>query len=642
MKVTSKIMVAPLLCLASISSQASTLSEIYHKLNNVSDHIEQALNNLDHPLKKGLQAIYKDRDYQSIWVQDKDRYIPLLERLTNADSHGLKPQDYQLEKISTLLSEWGGEEIAELDLLFSVAFIAYAEDMVNGRFDPEKIGDQWFIEQPTYKPLRDLYRISNNNGDNTERQLTALEPPFKAYQALREQLAYFQALVLGGGWPTLDGTGLLEQGDTNPEIATLRKRLALAQVIVDKNQHKKRDESSLFTYLANIGKGEDGKGFLGTDIKSAWQNFQQNKLEKTNDKTTDKDPNFFDSELASALKTYQQQHGLEPDGLLGPTSRKMLNIDADARFRQILLNLERFRWLPRKLPEDYVWVDVAAYQMSVIFDKKPAMNSAVIVGKGGRQTPAFQDEIRYLEFNPYWNIPGGILYKDIIPKVKKDPKYLSKKNIKVFEGWDKGAAELNPNDIDWNSYTSSSGKPFKYRLRQEPGTDNSLGLIKFIFPNEYSIYLHDTPDRALFEKSQRDFSSGCIRVQNYQTFATLLLNEKRSESNKEDAVTALQTPIVDEPKDTEKSDAPVYPWPQVWNEKLVDQRLTLNKNEKVFLDEPMPVFIVYFTAWVDKESEIQFRDDIYDRDTTMQSTLAAEMGIYTQRKPTKQALLAPN
>lgn len=600
-------------------------------------------NHLTHTPKPALQQVYENNDYQPIWVTHPARYRALLAAISNADNHGLIPRHYELRRITAQLRNQDNADRAELDLALSDAFLKYATDMVNGRFSPDAVGDQWYIDQPKYRPTKDLLAIAE--GSNVSRLLRNLQPPFPAYQKLQQQLAYYRAMAAQGGWPQLTGSTLLKPGDIDPEIALLRERLALTQVIKPYEVRTQAlDENAFIAEI--ISADNDADDYIGPDTRYAIIQFQQRnaitadgvvgpETRETLDAKIDNPKQIFDAKLAAALTQYQQQHGLEPDGMLGNGTRQSLNISAKARLRQILLNMERYRWLPRQLGEHYIYVDIAGYTMQVVKNGRTTLRSNIIVGRPSRETPAFDDELRYLEFNPYWNIPSGILYKDILPEVRKNPDYLAKKHLVVLDSWRKDAQIIDPNTLDWHSYANEPGRRFPYRIRQQPGPHNALGLIKFMFPNEFSIYLHDTPHRELFDETNRHFSSGCIRVERYMDLTEYILNE--TGINPDDLLgdintiqySAVHQPLEDfHPKATSHNSL----WyGQAWDQILVRSRLEQNQNQRVFLPQRLPVYIVYFTAWVDESGYTQFRDDIYDRDQNMQALLKQTMPVFMDK-----------
>jgi murein L,D-transpeptidase YcbB/YkuD len=244
--------------------------------------------------------------------------------------------------------------------------------------------------------------------------------------------------------------------------------------------------------------------------------------------------------------------------------------------------MERWRWYPDSFGDRYLMVNIPAFALTIVDTPDRIDNIRVIVGKKNRQTPIMSDRMTYIEFNPYWNIPQNIARKDILPKVIHDPSYLSRQGIRVFDSWDRSAQELDPTTIDWGNL---SARYFPYRLRQDPSQRNALGQIKFIFPNPLSIYIHDTPGKSLFNCQERAFSSGCVRLEEPITLATHLLGD------------------------------------QGWNRHRLETLTAHEKAQSVVLTTPIPVHLVYFTAWVDGDKTVNFRKDIYGHDARLVQAL---------------------
>jgi murein L,D-transpeptidase YcbB/YkuD len=280
------------------------------------------------------------------------------------------------------------------------------------------------------------------------------------------------------------------------------------------------------------------------------------------------------------VKRFQQRHGLTPDGAVGPGTLAALNVPVSARIDQIRVNLERSRWVLHEMVGEFVLVDVAGFSVSYFRNDAPVWTSKVIVGRPYRETPIFRSTITYVVFNPTWTIPPGILVKDKLPILRKDPGYLKRNNIRVI---DASGREVNPNSVNWSRYGAGNLPP--YQLRQDPGDDNALGLVKIMFPNKYSVYLHDTPTKALFDKDERTFSSGCIRVQKAFELAELVLND-----------------------------------PVQWNQATMAEVVKAKAMKTVNLAKPVPVLLLYWTAQPTPDGQVLFRNDVYGRDP---ATLAA-------------------
>ena len=291
----------------------------------------------------------------------------------------------------------------------------------------------------------------------------------------------------------------------------------------------------------------------------------------------------FTESLEKAVIRYQHRNGLEADGIAGKATLDCLNISVEQRIAQIKLNMERWRWLPPDLGPRHLMVNIPGFELKITQNHLPQETMRVIVGRKKRQTPLLSSTMTYLELNPFWNVPSRIARKDILPKIQIDPHYLVKNSIRVLTGWEHNSLMLNPSDIDWQKFST---KYLPYRFRQDPSPKNALGQIKFMFPNHQSIYIHDTPGKSLFKKEVRSFSSGCIRVEDPVTLAQLLLEN------------------------------------QQWDIRRINNAIDSQKRRVIVMEEPIPVHLVYFTAWTDgRDGTLSFRKDIYGRDQRLLAAL---------------------
>ena len=286
----------------------------------------------------------------------------------------------------------------------------------------------------------------------------------------------------------------------------------------------------------------------------------------------------FDECVRSAVKHFQRRHGLKEDGLVGKQTLAELNVSVEKRIDQLQLSMERWRWYPDSFGDRFLMVNIPAFSLTIVESGSRVDRIRAIVGKKNRQTPIMSGQMTYIEFNPYWNIPQKIARKDILPRIKNDPAYLINQGIRVFDSWDQNAQALDPACIEWDKLSAGY---FPYRLRQDPSRRNALGQIKFIFPNAKSIYIHDTPGKSLFSRHERAFSSGCVRIETPLSLALELLNDQRWNRDRLKRVTSREQPV------------------------------------SVVLEKPMPVHLVYFTAWVDEDQTINFRKDIYGHDARL-------------------------
>lgn len=292
---------------------------------------------------------------------------------------------------------------------------------------------------------------------------------------------------------------------------------------------------------------------------------------------------FFDDELFNAVKSFQKRHGLVKDGIVGKNTIKRLNIPLEKKIEKIRINLERMRWMPRKLGEKYVLVNIPDYNLKMFKEGEKKLEMAVVVGERKHPTPIFSHKISTVVLNPYWRIPQRIVRREIIPKLVEDPTYLEKNDIKAFENWSHKSMEYDVSAVDWSMYLDNeligTSKSAPMRFIQIPGDKNPLGRMKFLFPNKYSVYLHDTPAKSLFKNTRRAYSHGCIRLAEPHKLLETIANEDK-------------------------------------NFKIEEVKEVLSEIEKKDLDlkKKIPVHIVYLTSWVDEDGKIQFRDDIYNYD----------------------------
>jgi L,D-transpeptidase YcbB len=367
--------------------------------------------------------------------------------------------------------------------------------------------------------------------------LARLAPPQLGFRRLREALMHHRELASRGGWPLIPDKMTkmtLKRGDHGPPVAALRERLSLGD---------------------DLGAG-------------TWE-----------------DAELFDGALDQALKRFQRRHGLSEDGIMGDETRAELNVSVERRVEQLELNLERWRWLPQDLGRRHILVNIAAFELEVVEEDSVVLAMRVVVGRPYHDTPVFSDTMRYIVLNPYWEVPGKIAVKEMLPRIKRDPSYLAHENLRLFKGWGLEAREVDPGTVDWSAITPAA---FPFRLRQDPGPRNALGRLKFMFPNKFNVYLHDTPARQLFEKPERDFSHGCIRIQEPIELAVYLLRQ--------------------DPR---------------WNREALLRALDETVDRSVPLPETIPIHLLYWTAWADGDGTIQFRRDIYGHDALLLEALQA-------------------
>jgi murein L,D-transpeptidase YcbB/YkuD len=363
-------------------------------------------------------------------------------------------------------------------------------------------------------------------------------PQTPRYDRLKQALFDYRKLAAKGGWAPIPDGPTLKPGMTDPRVPQLRDRLRLSGDLPE-------------AVGARFAAGEGAE--------------------------------TYDEALVAAVERMQWRHGLEADGVTGRKTLAALNVPVELRLEQIMLNLERRRWMPDDLGRRYVFVNLADFTLKVVDGEKTILDMRVVIGKPYHMTPVFSKDMTYIEINPYWNVPPSIAGKELLPKIKKNVNYLSSNKFEVFNGWNSGATVVDPQTVNWQRYTAAN---FPFKLRQGSGDGNALGRIKFMLPNHFSVYLHDTPAKALFAKAERSFSHGCIRVQHPPRLAEVLLSENSG-------------------------------WPLDRIETSIDS----GERKVVTLAKPLPVHISYMTAWVNKDGSVHFRNDVYERDHTLAEAL---------------------
>lgn len=492
---------------------------------------------------------YRGRLYRPAWMENGDlsaRGREVLALVQGVRSHGLRPEDYHLPVLDSLLQRWGVGGEAEVrrrvdvDLLLSDAFLLLATHIERGRVDPE-------TRRPRWVPGGDGMDLSHLlhegvDGMGPRKVVESLLPQENGYRALRQELNRLRQLAFRGAWTRIDAGELLEEGMRDPRVGQIRSRLEASGEL-----------------SAMAGGGATGEGDGG------W------------------DPHYFDASITRAMRSFQERHGLEADGRVGSLTLAALNIPLEYRISQIEVNMERWRWLPSTLGRRHIAVNTADFSVEVVEDGEAVMRMRAIVGRGYRQTPAFSAEMSYLVLSPYWHVPPGIAAADVFPRLQSEPGYLAANRMTVLEQTTNRS--VDPTSVDWLAMTSQEFNR-GYRVRQDPGPWNSLGQVKFMFPNHHNVYLHDTPARELFRQNVRDFSSGCIRVEDPLELAEYLL---RGDS--------------------------------AWTAERMTAVVEGGVERSVPLPEAVPVHIHYWTAWVDREGVLQFRTDLYQRDLPVRRSL---------------------
>ncbi|HJO35987.1 MAG TPA: L,D-transpeptidase family protein [Gammaproteobacteria bacterium] len=513
-----------------------------------------------------VRRFYALRDNEPAWITADGGALsaagPALAALAAAAAHGLDPATYDSEDLAARVNRFTGEasEAQALELALSRALIALAFDLVQGRVGPASVGS-WHTRPRTIGPdgVDVAARLAEGVvAGRLEPALAALAPQHPEYAALRQARVRYLDIVEHGGWTEVPAGPTLRPGEPGlpARLAALERRLRQEGFLAPA-------DSAILPAAAPTTFGRVLAGDRAVTGEA-----------------------LYGPPLVAAVREFQRLRGITVDGILGPQTVRTLNVPARTRLAQIDYNLERWRWLSADTGGRHIRVNVAAFDMALYQNDVPQLRSAVVVGKESWKTDIFSDVLERIIVNPYWNVPRSILEQDILPKAKADPDYLREKNLEIVDGWGNDAPVVDPRRIDWQRLDVDA---FPYRLRQRPGPENSLGLVKFRFPNDFNIYLHDTPADQLFSRTDRAFSHGCIRVERPVALAAQVL--------------AHSNPGLDE--DT------------------IRQAIAAGERREFVLEAPVPVFILYWTALVNAEGELEFHQDIYDIDGKLAQALSA-------------------
>ncbi|SMX22007.1 L,D-transpeptidase family protein [Boseongicola aestuarii] len=470
---------------------------------------------------RDIAAFYKENGFQPIWTSasraDRLRRQALLDALSNASAHGLPVASYRADEISGLMrSARSDRQLGALEVTLSRIFLDYARDIQTGILVPSRVDDGLVREVPLRPRKATLAAFSKSSAKGF---LNALPPKSAEYARLMKEKMRFERIVGRGGWGAEVVATSLKPGESNNSVLQLRNRLI-------------------------------AMGYLDRTPTST-----------------------YDNAIISAVKAFQVDHGLNDDGVVGPRTMEEINTSAATRLSQIVVAMERERWINMPLGKRHIWVNLTDFHARIVDDGKVTFQTRSVVGANDpeRRTPEFSDVMDHMVINPTWNVPRSIATKEYLPLLKENPFAVSNLDIINVRGQIVSRAEM-----DFSGYDETN---FPYDLKEPPSRGNALGLVKFMFPNRYNIYLHDTPAKSLFGREKRAFSHGCIRLKDPFDFAyTLLAKQERNP------------------------------------EGFFQSTLATRKETVVSLREPVQVHLVYRTAFTKAKGNIQFRGDVYGRD----------------------------
>ncbi len=469
-----------------------------------------------------ILAFYRENGYRPIWTgkgnRDAQRRKALLAALETAGDHGLPIDRYDADLLRTSLRNVGSErDLGRLEAELSALFLTYARDIQTGVLNPRRIDEGLVRSVPYRDRSATLAAFAKSSPAAFIRKLPPQTPE---YTRLMKQKMKFEVAVGKGGWgPEIRGGRKLEPGDSGERVTALRNRLIRM-------------------------------GYLPRNASAS-----------------------YDSKMTEAVRAFQSDHGLAADGVAGPATIEAVNVSMETRMTQIIVAMERERWINLDRGKRHVWVNLTDFSAAIVDDGKVTFRTRSVIGANDRdrRSPEFSDTMDHMVINPTWNVPRSIATKEYLPVLQQDPTRLS--HLRLIDG---AGRTVNPMTVDFTQFDANT---FPFDMKQDPSRGNALGLVKFMFPNRYNIYLHDTPDKSLFQRAKRAYSHGCIRLNDPFDFAYTLLAKQVSNP-----------------------------------ESYFQNILATRKETRVDLKEPIPVHLVYRTAFTQAKGRIQFRGDVYGRD----------------------------
>lgn len=471
---------------------------------------------------KILTNFYESTEYRTVWQSQKKRKI-ILEELLKSDEEGLNPEDYKVKTLFDFekkLNTLDSLDLAKYDILLTSGLQKYISHLTNGTLDPRILYKNWDLKINHIDLNETIEQLLST--DSLLFKIEQLKPNHIVYQRLKKALKLIKTFPKDN-FKNLKIGPEFSPNDSISAIIEIKKRLIY------------------------------------------WKDLQP----------SDSLTPVYDKKMVLAVKKFQIRHGLAPDAIIREGTIASLNFSKEQRIHQIIANLERWKWYPKQIGNEYLIINIPDYKLTLVKDNDSLRTHRVIVGRAKRKTPILSSKLTQVVFNPTWTVPPTILREDVIPAILKNRRYLSESNIKVYDS--------NGRIVHSNDWQLSKAKTYRYV--QSPGTFNSLGMVKIIFPNRFSVYLHDTNHRDYFDKIDRSLSSGCVRVENPLELTEYLLSNGVN-----------------------------------WNLDKITETLQNEKTKFVKINKDISLHLLYWTAWSEKDLLI-FRDDIYNLDADLYSKL---------------------
>lgn len=518
-----------------------------------------------------LQRLYQDRQYQPIWLEANGNWQTspttyadaIVER---AYKEGLNPENYRIRAGNGSVSGASLASIAQTELEVTDTIMDFIGDLRYGAVDPETVFPMFFAPDRSQDIawLTQEFLSSRNLDDAFEE----LAPPMEEYAQLRAALAEYRVTAASGGWEHIPSGGLIKPGGVDTRIPLIRQRLQQLGKL-------EKDYEGLFGRV------------LGSNPFNNDRNEQPNysKVSENHVSQARENPEWiYRYDMEPIIKEFQRRRGAKVDGVIGPETIAELNVPIEERINQIRLSMEQWRWLPRDMGKKYVFVNTAGYYALAVENGDVKVRTPVIVGEAAHETPSFSSKIYNVKFYPDWTVPESITHRYLIKKIQNNPAVVQTLGYELYHNG-------TPVALDAATIANLQNLSYPpYRFRQRPGSNNALGLVRFSVINDYAIYLHDTSNPDLFDANDRNFSSGCIRVEEKERMAQFLLNPEGY------------------------SDAEVEAKFQVAG------RTDLS-TQVIPLKENVPVHIMYMTAWIDENGHVRFEGDVYGRDAKLKQAM---------------------